>query len=142
MALTDANMTLWDAEALASSTAYVSDSYDTGLGVNDIATGEPVEAVLQVDVAATNSGTYKFDVVESATADLGTPNVLATRTILYSDLTAGSRHRFPIPAGLKTLRYVGFKLTNTGGTITVTGFLSESDQVDARKNYPSGSSIQ
>lgn len=142
--ITDAFMTLWSAVALTGSTSYLSTkSYDTKAATTDVTIGEPLEAVIQIDVAADNNGTYKFDVIDDSTAALtSAPVVLASRTIAYSLLTAGSRHTIPLPPGSKTQRYVGLKLTNTGGTVTVTGWIAPINQVAQPKVYPSGWTIQ
>ncbi len=141
--ITDAFMTLWSAVSLTGSASYLSTySYDTLAATTDVTIGTPLEAVIQIDDAADNNGTYKFDVIDSATAALtGSPAVLASRTIAYDELTTGSRHTIPLPPGSKTQRYLGLKLTNSGGTVKVTGWIAPINQVAQPKVYPKGWTI-
>lgn len=143
--LIDAQALLWDAAALTSDAASTN-TYDSGAAGNDISVGDPLGLFLQVDVSAdhtTGNETYNFAVIESASADLSTPNTLVSATILYSDLAAGKTACIPIPPGAKTLRYLGayFDGGGTTPTITVTAWIAPLSTFQKDKVYPKGYTV-
>lgn len=112
----------------------------------DIGIGEPMVLCIQVDVAAdhtTGNETFEFQFIQSANADLSSPDNLISRTIDYTLLTAGSVHYIPIPPGAITKRYIGM-FFNGGGTtptITVTAWLALQSMIDKRAVYAKGYTI-
>lgn len=141
----DAQTLLWDAAALSSDAAS-SNTYDSGAAGNDIGIGEPLAALITVDVAAdftTGNETYIFNLIQSANADLSSPDILVSRTILAADLTAGSSHIINLPPGAKTKRYLGLSFDGGGTTptITVTAAILPLQMIEKRKNYPKGYTI-
>jgi len=137
----DAKTLLWDATAL--STDAVSDNtYDLGAAGNDISVGDPLCAILTVDVAAKHTGTetYQFDVIQSAAADLGSADVLLsvpfTTVRAETFLAAGKTIVIPLPVGLITKRYLGlnFDGANTP-TVTVTAFIAPMSSIQMDKYY-------
>lgn len=130
---------LWDATALSADA--VSSSYDTGAAGNDISIGEPLVAVLQVDVAAdytSSNETYRFDVIQDTAADLATAvDILASYIIAYSLLTAGALLVLPIPQGRITKRYIGLSFDGGGTTptVTVTAWITSAQLVQMTKHY-------
>jgi hypothetical protein len=137
---------LCDAQAL-SATAISTNVIDLGAAGLALPDGEPLEVVLEVDVAAdftTGDETYNVSVDTSAVVGLTTPTQLCHRAILASALTAGSKHRFPLPDGAAMLRYLGinFTLAGTTPTVTVTAHVQPvSMGNDVPKHFPSGSVI-
>ena len=144
--INDAQALLWDATALSSDAASTN-TYDSGAAGNEIGQGEPLALEITVDVAAdftSSNETYQFNVIQSANADLSSPDILISRVILATDLTVGSKHVIPIPAGAKTKRYLGasFDGGGTTPTVTVTAFLRPLAQGrDGQKHYPKGYTI-
>lgn len=141
----DAQNLLWDAAALTSDAASTN-SYDSGAAGNDISIGEPLALVITVDVAAdftTADETYEFQVIQSANANLSSPDILIARTVLAATLVAGARVVIPIPPGSKTKRYLGgyFNGGGTTPTITVTAFIQPMNMLDIQKYYPNGYTI-
>ncbi len=135
----DSQTLLWNATALSSDAAS-SNTYDTGSAGNDISLPDDLIAVIQVDSAAdhtTGNETFTFQVIESANADLSSPTVLASRTILYSALTLGSIHYIPVPRGIKAARYLGLYFDGGGTTpdITVTAWFANSDTIQSYKSF-------
>lgn len=135
----DALQLLSDAQALTA-TAYSTNTIDFGnvSPARDVGAGEPMEITLEVDVAAdgtTTDETYEFQVVQSANANLSSHDVLASRTITYANLTLGSIHRLPVPAGAITKRYFGLRavLGGTTPTITVTAHLQTASMAAVAK---------
>lgn len=136
---------LWDAVAL-SANASSTNTYDSLAAGNEIGTGEPLVAVIQVDVAAdftTGNETYQFDFIQSAAANLSSPDVLVSRVIAAASLTAGSIHYIPLPPGAKTARYLGLSYTGGGTTptITVTAWITAQNMIQSYKSYPDGFTI-
>jgi hypothetical protein len=113
---------------------------------NEIGSGEPMCFAVQVDVAAdvaNGDETYVFEVIQSANANLSSPDILMQREIARASLTAGSIHFLPIPPGSVTKRYLGMNY-NVGGTtpsVTVTTFLIPMSQIDTFKAYAKGYTI-
>lgn len=100
-------------------------SYDLGNVTPKIdpGEGEALSVGIAVGVAAdhtTGDESYEFDLIQSATEDLGTPDVLMTMPLVYTQLTAGVVRKFPIPGGLVTKRFLGIQHNGTGTTPTVT----------------------
>lgn len=143
----DAQTLLWDATALTADAASTN-SYDTGAAGRDISVGEPLAAVLTVDVAAGVAGTetYEFQVIQSANADLSSPDILLaipfTTALATTLLTAGAIIVIPIPQGAITKRYVG--LYHNGAntpTITVTAAILPQSMIQRNKIYADGFTV-
>lgn len=100
-------------------------SYDLGnvTPKRDVGEGEALGVGISVGVSAdhtTGNETFEFDLIQSATEDLGTPDVLMTMPLVYTELVAGMVKVFPIPAGKITKRFLGIQHNGTGTTPTVT----------------------
>lgn len=143
----DALGLLSDAQAFTSDAA-TTNTIDLGnispaRGLGD---GEPMVMAVQVDVSAdhtTGDETYEFQFIQSANADLSSPDILVQRTIVYSDLVAGKVHYLGIPPGSVTKRYVG-GYYNGGGTtptITATIFVIPQSMIQRDKIYAKGFTI-
>jgi len=144
----DSQLLLSDAQALTA-TAVSTNTIDTALATNEIGTGEPMALVFVVDTAAdTVSGdeTYQFQLIQSANANLSSQDVLLqtdTAFITRSYLVAGAKVVIPIPAGMKTKRYLGarYVLGGTTPSVTVTAFIQPLNMVQMDNNYPDGITI-
>jgi hypothetical protein len=95
-------------------------TYDTGLGatpfnganasIADVGGGEPVKAFVNVDTTVVGgSGGIKIDYIQSAAADLSTPDVLASITTAATPAAGAVLMQMVIPSNTK--RYVGFQYT-------------------------------
>jgi len=103
--------------------------------------GEPVGVGVSVDVAAGAGSTHTMEIIQSATSNMATPDIIASVTILAAVLVAGYKFFLTINPGFPTKEFIAFRNTATGGTTTVTltawltaSRLWESGQVYA-KNY-------
>jgi hypothetical protein len=135
------------AQALTA-TGVSTDSIDLGnqTPARDIGNGEPMQFVVNVNVAAdatSNDETYAFEVITSASGNLSSPTVIASRDIPRAQLTAGSLHHIPIPKGAITQRYLGMRyvLGGTTPSITVTSYLQPVAMSEARATYQDGFTI-
>lgn len=83
----------------------------------EIAVGEPMAMTVSILAIGTNSGSAKFQVIESAAADLGSgTRILGEVDLLTADIVAGKQFVVPLSQGvLANLRYVGgyFDITGT-----------------------------
>lgn len=119
----DANTRICNAQAFDADA--VSDkSYDLGnvTPKRDPGEGEPLGIGFAVTTAAdhtTGNETFQFELIQSATEDLGTPDILMTLPLIYTQLALGKVVVFPIPAGLISKRFLGIQHNGTGTTPTV-----------------------
>lgn len=142
-AIIDSQEVLSDAQALTA-TAVSTNTYDMVAAGLDDAIGEPMAVTFTTDVAAKTSNadeTYQVTLVQSANADLSSPDVLiATDTTFLSraKFVKGFRFHLPIPQGLITKRYFGVRyvLGGTAPTWTVTAELQPLQMVQNEKVYP------
>lgn len=134
-----------DSQAVAAD-AVSTNTYDTGAAANEIGTGEPLAAEIDVEVAAdhtTGDETYTFELIQSANADLSAADVLASRTVAAANLVAGAQVIIPLPPGAKTKRYLGINY-NVGGTtpsITCSAFLKPLSMIQSWKAYAAAGTI-
>ena len=145
----DALLLLSDAQAVTA-TAFSTNTIDLGNPTvkNAIGSGEPLVVSFQVDVAAdhtTGDETYEFEVVQSANANLSSPDVIGRLAIVATDprLLAGGKFAVEVPSGYPTKRYLGAQYV-TGGTtptVTVTASLQPRKFIDEQTIYPKGYSI-
>lgn len=144
----DSQLLLSDAQALTA-TAVSTNTIDTLLATNEIGAGEPMALVFTIDTAAdavSGDETYQFQLIQSANANLSSQDVLLqtdTAFITRSVLTAGFKVVIPVPAGMKTKRYLGarYVLAGTTPSVTVTAFLQPLSMVQMDNNYPDSITI-
>lgn len=93
-------------------------SYDIGAltAQRDMAAGEPLALVVSISAIGTNSGSAKFQAIESAAADLGSgTRILGEVDLVTADIVAGKQFVIPLSAGvLANLRYIGGNFDITG----------------------------
>lgn len=139
---------LSDSQAFAGAgTVVSSNTIDSGSAGNDISIGEPLVLAANVEVAAdftTTDETYELQIIQSANADLSSPDVLAKRAILASALSAGSLHYLGLPQGSKSKRYLGYQVVLGGTTpsVTLSAYLQPASMIQAVKNYANNYSIR
>ena len=145
--LIDALLSLSDAQAL-SATGFSTNTVDLGAmtPVRDIGAGEPMCVSFSVDVAAdagTGDETYTFQFVQSANANLSSPDILSQVAVARGTLLAGYHFYLPIPVHLITKRYIGVQYTLAGTTpsITVTAQIQPMAMVQEDRTYAKGYTI-
>jgi len=143
----DAYLQLSDSQAVTADAASTN-TIDLGnvTPKNDVGNGEPMELVICVEVAAdgtTTDETYEFQFIQSANANLSSPDILVARSIGYANLTAGSVHHIAIPKGAITKRYVGayFNVGGTTPSVTVSAYLQPVSMSEARAIYADGFTV-
>lgn len=93
----------------------------------DVSVGEALGFAINVEAAAdftTGNETYQFDVIQSANADLSSPDVLSSQVMTAAQLTLGKLIWAPL--GEVTKRYIGLRYTLGGTTplLTVSAWLT------------------
>jgi hypothetical protein len=80
-----------------------------------------------------------FEVITSAAANLGTPTVLASATATGASCVVDREVIVSIPQGSITQRYLGFRVTPTGGTtptMNVSAHYVPLKEIPAYKPFP------
>lgn len=115
----------------------------------DIGEGEDLYVQFITDVAATAAGaaTVRFEVITSASANLGSPTVIvASGDIPKASLTVGARIELEIPAQYLVplgQRYLGVQYTVSTGPLTAGTFtaLINFGHQSGQKSYASGFTV-
>jgi len=143
MGIRDAQQLLDENRALTTGTVVSTNTIDLAKADNGFDIGEPMALEITVLVTAASGGTYQFNAVSSAAANLGSPTVLASRTIAAALLVAGSQHVIPLPPGAIAQRYLGgqYILGATTPGVTVTVHVVPMSFIERRKNYPDALTI-
>lgn len=149
--ITDALLQFSSAQAVTAS-AVSTNTVDLSQA-RDIGPGEDITISISVDTAVTAAGaaTVTFQVITSASANLGTPTIIAqTDAIGKAALVAGARINLQIPHQTTVQgtalgqRYLGVQYTVATGPLTAGAFTSVGvyDFADVVKAYPSAFTVQ
>lgn len=132
-----------DAQALTA-TAASTNVIDHGPGTERrLGTGEPMAAVISVDVAlAGTSPTFQATLQSDDAAAFGSAATVA-ESAQYSALAAGAKVIIPIPPGQATERFtrLNYTLGGTTPTITVTAHLVPMSMIENYAAYADGFAI-
>lgn len=140
----DALTLVSDAQAFTTDVASTS-SIDLGnvTPKRNVGEGEPLIMAIAIDVYATGGGAYEFRVIQSATSDLGTPDILVSVFPTEALMAAGSLIYVPVPPGAVTKRYIGAYFNNVSGTTTVTAtiVIGAQSMIQSWRAYAKGYTI-
>jgi hypothetical protein len=139
--ITDALLQLSSAQALTTGTIVSTNTIDLG-SARDIFKGEPLTVHFSVDTVFAGVTSVQPQVITSASANLGTPTVIASGPVIpLASLVAGARFAV-IPKNVNSngQRYLGVQYAIVG---TGTGAMSATIVLDIedRANYASGFAI-
>lgn len=135
---------------LSDSQAFTVDAYSTNTidcgnptPKNDIGAGEPMCIAVNVKVAGAGGGSYEFQAIQSANANLSSEDILASVFPTEAQLAVGYTFAIPIPQGSVTKRYIGMKFNNVSGTtgVTVSAHLIPVSHFQNSKPYAKNSTI-
>jgi len=120
--------------------AEVSDNaYEKQTAAQDISIGRRMALLVMPTVAAGAGSSHVMEVIQADNAAL-TTNVesLSSVTVAAADLALGDEIELPIPQGVMSRKYIGFRNTITGGTTTVTldVYLVPQDEIAKYKSFP------
>lgn len=114
-------------------------SYAKGTAAQDLSIGRRMALLVLPTISAGAGSTHVLEAIQADDAAL-TVNVesLASVSVLAANLTKGAAIEVPIPQGVMTRRYLGFRNTATGGTTTVTldVYLVPQDEITKYKSFP------
>lgn len=114
-------------------------SYKKQSAAQDISIGRRMALLLLPTVNAGAGSTHTLDVIQADDAALtSNVEVLATVTKLAAALTVNDQVEIPIPQGVMTKQYVGFRHTAANGTTTLTAdvYLLPQDEIAEYKSFP------
>ena len=120
MSLIDALNRLSNNQAVTAAAASTS-QINLKVAGRDIGNGNPLYLVIKCSVAMT--GTSVTDVVtlrQSAAANMGSPDTLATICTFPAESAAGTGYVYPIPPSLVSKQYLDIYHTPTGGAGSLT----------------------
>ena len=127
------------AQAFTGAATVSTHSYEKQTAAQDISIGRRMALLVKPTVAGGAGSTHTMDVIQADDAAL-TSNVQVLGTISRTAalLTKGSEHEIPIPQGVMTKKYLGFRHAATGGTTTLTAdvFLVPQDENPSWKPFP------
>ncbi len=120
--------------------ATVSDhSYEKQTAAQDLSIGRRMALLVMPTVNAGAGSTHTLEAIQADDAAL-TTNVesLSSVSILAAKLIKGEEIEVPIPQGVMTRKYLGFRNTATGGATTVTldVYLVPQDEIAYFKSFP------
>jgi hypothetical protein len=72
-----------------------------------VAVGEPMALVVACKAKGTHTGTVKLTAVQSAAADLSSPQIIGELDLLAAQVIAGKTYVIPLAQGTPGLRYFG-----------------------------------
>lgn len=130
---------LSSAQAFTGAATVSTNSYEKQTAAQDISIGRRMALMLVPTVAAGAGSTHTMEVIQATNAALSAGvDVLGSVSILAAALTVGSVHELPIPQGVMTKQYIGFRNTSTGGATTVTldVYLVPQDEIAKYKSFP------
>lgn len=127
------------AQAFTGAATVSLNSYEKQTAAQDLSIGRRMALLLLPTVAAGAGSTHTMECIQADNAALtSNVEVIASSSILAAALTVGSQHELPIPQGVMTKKYIGFRNTSTGGTTTVTldVYLVPQDEIAKYKSFP------
>lgn len=121
-------------------TAVSTNSYEKQTAAQDISIGRRVSLLGNVRVAAGAGSSHVMAVIQADDAAL-TVNVEVLNqlpALAAATLIKGYQFEVPVPQGVMTRKYLGFRDTITGGTTTVTldVYLVPQDEIPFYKTFP------
>jgi hypothetical protein len=127
------------AQAFTGGATVSTNSYKKQTAAQDLSIGRRMALLVMPTVAAGAGSTHTLEAIQATDAALtaGVDN-LATVTVLAANLTKGAVIEIPIPQGVMTKQYLGFRHTASGGTTTVTVdvYLVPQDEIAMYKSFP------
>lgn len=141
----DLQTLLSDAQAFTGAATVSTNVIDLGAVTpkRQIGDGEPEGVGVIVDVASGAGSTHTMEIIQSATSNMASPDIIASMTILAAVLVAGYKFFLAIPPGFPTKEFIAFRNTSTGGTttITVTAWATLQSMFDKGQTYAKGYTV-
>jgi len=128
-----------NAQAFTGTATVSTNSFDKGTAARDLSMGRRMAMLVLPTVAAGAGSTHTLEVIQATDSALTVSvDILASVSVLAAGLPVGAKIEIPIPQGVMTKRYVGFRNTSTGGTTTLTAdvYLMPQDEIDLFRSFP------
>lgn len=128
-------------QAFTTGATLSTDVYDLGKEGIDISIGEMFSGLIVATTAPAGTvaaTSYTLEVLQSSAANMGTPDVVATKSALAAELEVDKQVILPIAQGSISKRYLSFRVTAVGGTaptVTLSGFLVPSKEIAVKDKY-------
>ena len=113
-------------------------SYKKQSASQDLSIGRRMAMLVMPTVDAGAGSTHVLEVIQADDAALTTNvEILASISVLAAALIKGEEIEIPIPQGVMTRQYLGFRNTASGGTTTVTldAYLVPQDEIPHYKSF-------
>jgi hypothetical protein len=130
---------LSSAQAFTGAATVSTNSYQKQSAAQDISIGRRIALYCAVTTAAGAGSTHTMEVIQATNAALTSGvAVLGSVSIVAATLVAGYVFEIPIPQGVMTAQFLGFRNTSTGGTTTVSldVYLVPQDEIPKYKSFP------
>lgn len=127
------------AQAFTGGATVSTNSYKKQTAAQDISIGRLIALICLPTVAAGAGSTHTLQAIMATDAALTTSiTVLATVTVLAADFILGSEVVIPIPQGVLSKQYLGFRNSSSGGSTTVTldVYIVPQDEIPVYKPFP------
>lgn len=114
-------------------------SYKKQTAAQDISIGRRMALLVMPTANAGAGSTHTLEVIQADDAALtSNVQVLASVTKLAAELVKGKEIELPIPQGVMTKQYIGFRNSSSGGTTTVSldVYLVPQDEIAQYKSFP------
>lgn len=79
-----------------------------------VAVGEPMALLVAITAIGTNTGSAKLTAIQSAAANLSSPQIIGEIDLATADIAAGKVYIIPLSQGIAALRYFGANYDITG----------------------------
>jgi hypothetical protein len=125
-------------QAFTGAATATTNSYQKQSAAQDISIGREMCLLIMPTVNAGAGSTVTIDAIQSAAADLSSPDVLASVSIIAANFVLGKRIVVPFPQGSMSKQFLGGRVTITGGTTTASCdvYLVPQDEVPVYKSFP------
>lgn len=127
------------AQAFSGAATVSTNSYKKQTAAQDLSIGRRMALLIMPTVAAGASSNHTLEVIQADNAALtSNVEVLATITKTAAQLVLGEEIELPIPQGVMTKQYIGYRHTAADGTPTVTldVYLVPQDEIAQYKSFP------
>lgn len=126
-------------QAFTGAATVSTNSYAKQTAAQDLSIGRRMALLVMPTVDAGAGSTHVLQAIQADDAALtSNVEVLSQVTVAAADLIKGSEHEVPIPQGVMTKKYLGFRNSSSGGVTTVSldVYLVPQDEIAKYKSFP------
>jgi len=142
--IVDALLQLSSAQQITAD-AVSTNTIDTGniTPKRNMGVGEPMGCLIVITAVGTNTGSAKLTLIQSAAANLGSPQIIGEIDLATADIAVGKTYLVAQSTGIDALRYLGINYDITGTVdFTVTAYYGPISMLSQRAlTYAKGYTI-